>query len=288
MQMIDYKRGKLQSQSKKMLISKNYVEILKHELDKRIQKNARYSMRAFAKHLGISPSSLSNILTNKKGLSERVAQLICKNLEFSGEETDYFCALVNSVDSRSRETREKNKRFVMNYLRTKYRIVFGDEDALLLSELRNLVLLEILKISKVKAPLKKSLLSQEPLIISTNEQQKIIDLMIHTGMVEINNGYYEVKHETFLLPDKVAKEAQKNAHFKALEYAKHAYENEHYDEREFYLVLTPLNRSSMKEIKSKIREFADELMYKYGTPSQADSVYGLCTYLFPLEKNIPS
>jgi uncharacterized protein (TIGR02147 family) len=286
MRMVRYDNKKLIPGRNKMLIANNYAQILRDEFDKRVQKNSRYSMRAFAKHLGISPASLSNILAEKKGLSDRLARSIAKVLDFNSEETDFFCALVNSVDARSKEVREKNKKVVTQYLRKKKRIIIGNESADFVSEIRNFVLLELLKTSKVKAPLQKTLLTLKPLVVSLKEQQKVINQMIDLGMVEIEDGYYFVKHENFLVPDRVAIESQKKVHLKALEHAKYAYENEDYNEREFYIIITPLNRAQMDEIKVKIREFADELMYKYGTPSKADSIYGLCTYLFPLEKNV--
>lgn len=47
------------------------IQILKATLQARIVKNPSYSMRAFAKSLGLSPSALSMILSNKLELSPR-------------------------------------------------------------------------------------------------------------------------------------------------------------------------------------------------------------------------
>jgi uncharacterized protein (TIGR02147 family) len=269
--------------NKHMLISNSYAKILKNEFDKRMEKNHRYSLRAFAKFLSISPSSLSSILSGKKGLSDKLARNICQILEFNYEETLFFCALVNSKHARKREVREANKKRVTDILRKKQRIIINDKE--FVSELKNFVMMELLKILKVKAPLSQSLLNSKSLSCSIPEQQAIINKMIGLSLVEIVDGHYVVKHETFLVPDGISEVAQKQAHFKALELAKLAFDNDTYDEREFYFIITPVNKKRMKEIKTKIREFADELMYQYGEPRQADSVYGLCTYFFSLEKD---
>lgn len=267
-----------------MLVSNNYIQILKSEFDKKVDKNPRYSLRAFAKHLEISPASLSNVLSGKKGLSERVAKSISEKLGFNAEESEFFCALVNSFDARSKEKRDLNKKFVSQYLKNKRRIVMGDEAEDFVSDIRNFVILELLKITKVKAPLQKNLLSSSSVPVSIKLQQEIINRMISLGIVEVVDGFFQVKHETFMVPDKIAAKAQKKVHMKALELAKEAYESVSYDEREFYLIVTPINSEKMNEIKSKIREFADNLMYEYGEPTSANSVYGLCSYFFPLEK----
>jgi transcriptional regulator with XRE-family HTH domain len=47
-----------------------FPEILRNELNQRRAKNPRYSLRAFAQTLGISPSFLSKILAGKKSLGE--------------------------------------------------------------------------------------------------------------------------------------------------------------------------------------------------------------------------
>ena len=58
----------------------SYQDILKAELEKRQRANARYSLRAFARDLGVSPSNLSEILQRKAGLSRIKAQEIAKKL----------------------------------------------------------------------------------------------------------------------------------------------------------------------------------------------------------------
>jgi uncharacterized protein (TIGR02147 family) len=47
------------------------VQLLKSTLQARMMKNPSYSMRAFAKSLGLSPSALSMILSNKLELSQK-------------------------------------------------------------------------------------------------------------------------------------------------------------------------------------------------------------------------
>lgn len=71
-----------------------HVEFLKAELEKRKQKNARYSMRAFASFLDIHPSALSRILNGIQEISLPTAQIVLQQLKMSDDEKRLFLASV--------------------------------------------------------------------------------------------------------------------------------------------------------------------------------------------------
>jgi uncharacterized protein (TIGR02147 family) len=74
-------------------------------LKQRQAKNPTYSMRAFARDLGISPQKLNQVLTGKSGLSPQSAQSIAEKLALRKAESDVFMALVESKHHRSRFAR---------------------------------------------------------------------------------------------------------------------------------------------------------------------------------------
>ena len=68
----------------------DYREILKDQLKTRQQMNPKYSMRAFAKKLALSPSKVSEILSGKKRLSADRAEEIAHKLGLSTLEKELF------------------------------------------------------------------------------------------------------------------------------------------------------------------------------------------------------
>ncbi len=58
----------------------NSRQFLVNELERRCRENPRYSLRAFAKALGVSPSALSLILAGRRGLSRELASEVSKKL----------------------------------------------------------------------------------------------------------------------------------------------------------------------------------------------------------------
>jgi uncharacterized protein (TIGR02147 family) len=68
----------------------SYRDTLKQQFAEKRKKNSRFSMRAFAQVLGLSPAGLSQILNGKKDLSLDRALEISKKLKLPTEESESF------------------------------------------------------------------------------------------------------------------------------------------------------------------------------------------------------
>jgi uncharacterized protein (TIGR02147 family) len=66
--------------------------LLKNELAKKIAQNPRYSIRAFAKRLGLDPTALSKLLNGSKKLTPGLADKISNRLELSPNEREDILA----------------------------------------------------------------------------------------------------------------------------------------------------------------------------------------------------
>ena len=75
----------------------NFRLWLQRQFTERCKRNARYSLRAFAKALTIDPSSLSQILSGKRPLSKKSVEAICEKLGATPKDLKSFGLL--NVDS---------------------------------------------------------------------------------------------------------------------------------------------------------------------------------------------
>lgn len=64
---------------------KSAVDFIEHEFKKRKSNNPSYSLRAYAKNLGISPAILSQILNGKKELTPKVLSTIAPKLNLDND-----------------------------------------------------------------------------------------------------------------------------------------------------------------------------------------------------------
>jgi plasmid maintenance system antidote protein VapI len=85
-----------------------HVLFLKDYLIKKQKKNSRFSLRKFAGVLDISPTSLSQILGQKKGISESLAAKIVDKLMLSEEERRLFLLSVSASHSRNSKSKLKS------------------------------------------------------------------------------------------------------------------------------------------------------------------------------------
>lgn len=87
----------------------SFVEILLNILNERVRSNPSYSMRSFARDLNVAPSTLSEILKQKKGISVKKASEIVAALKLPDWQANHFVNLVALNHSRSKAEKEKAK-----------------------------------------------------------------------------------------------------------------------------------------------------------------------------------
>ncbi|MBY0414960.1 MAG: helix-turn-helix domain-containing protein, partial [Bdellovibrionales bacterium] len=84
------------------------LQLIEKEFSKRRLINPSYSLRAYSKSLGVSPSNLSRILAKKKEITPNVVKKIAGSLKFDEE------LLKNLVDYHSKVKKSKNIKNIDN------------------------------------------------------------------------------------------------------------------------------------------------------------------------------
>lgn len=72
------------------LESRDFRSYLQQELIRRCEKNPGYSLRSFARSLGIHHTTLSRLLAGKRGLNSRSIQRLCEALKLSQAEASLY------------------------------------------------------------------------------------------------------------------------------------------------------------------------------------------------------
>jgi uncharacterized protein (TIGR02147 family) len=93
----------------------DYRTYLKASLTKRIESNPKYSLRSFAKHLGLAPATVSMILSGQKNLSFSRALEVAVKLGLDPKEQVYFSQLVylkgaNDIESKTEVLNQMRER----------------------------------------------------------------------------------------------------------------------------------------------------------------------------------
>lgn len=113
------------------LFTNDHREYIKRELAARVRRRPLYSQRAFARDLGVAPSSLTDFLKGRIGFSSgRIAQ-ISKQLGLSQEQKEHWADLVDGKFSRDIDRRKQS------LLRVKARLE-AEKNALTMEEFKTI------------------------------------------------------------------------------------------------------------------------------------------------------
>lgn len=93
-----------------ILQSTDYRQYLKTLLKEKTDANPLFSMRAFAKFLGISHVALSNVLAGKRNFSSELALKVSKKLKFEEQEKRRLLLLVQLESTKDPEIRQELER----------------------------------------------------------------------------------------------------------------------------------------------------------------------------------
>lgn len=245
-----------------------YVQILEDELNKRRAKNDRYSIRAFAKYLGIQSSTLSAVLKKSRHLSFKDAETVSLKLF---------------------QDPDQSRKFILNYLQDKalqqqYNFVPDDpQNFQIIAEWEYRAVLTLM--DTVDFQPSPSWIA-ERLGISLKKTNDVISHLVNVGLMqqESSNTWLKTNHfsET---SDDVASLAIKHSHQNELSLAREKQIEVELEEREFQSLCFAIEKKNIPKIKKQIRDFIRQLERTYET-KDADEVYLFCSQLFPLSKEI--
>lgn len=81
----------------------SYSKYLKAVLLQKQQTNRAYSLRAMAKNIGISATTLSDVINERKNLSDEIALKVANKLQLTGRKEKYFITLVQYATTKNEE-----------------------------------------------------------------------------------------------------------------------------------------------------------------------------------------
>ncbi|NRA67396.1 MAG: TIGR02147 family protein [Pseudobacteriovorax sp.] len=79
----------------------DFRSFLAQELLVRQERRPKYSLRAFSRDLGTSPSLICNVLKNRRGISEDTAYAILEKLDWTNDKKELFIILVQLSNAKS-------------------------------------------------------------------------------------------------------------------------------------------------------------------------------------------
>lgn len=237
----------------------DFVKVLDERLAEAQIKSPSYSLRAFAKKLGVSVSTVSEIRSGRRRLTPELFDRMADGLFLKPEERARFSALAS--DDRARVQIEHDQ-FEM------------------ISEWYHFAILSLVRLKDFRSD---NAWIAKRLGISQAVAKSAVERLIRLELLRKNKGKFERTKNEVRTSDGIASLAVRKAHTENLELARRALEELPVDERDFVFYTLPASPSKLAEARRRIRKSLDELN-DFLESSPHEEVYRMCFQLFPLSK----
>lgn len=258
-----------------------YQHFLNLEFQGRRLRNPSYSLRAFARDIGLAAPKLSEILRGKCGLSELSAKRLAKELALTENEAIIFINQVIVKHSRSKAAREKAQE-VLNSLREHYSF---DEIALdafkIIADWYHFAILELTEVKGFHSNI--SWIAKR-LGLSKKVIKEATERLFDTGLLaKTDIGDWYQTEAVLVTPSGIPSSEIKKHHRQVLSKAEEALINAPINERDFSSTTFAVSESQLEEIKNEIKEFRRNLAKKINRSKKKDRVYCLSIQFFPFD-----
>lgn len=260
-------------------IPTHFSEILKEHFHKRSLKNASYSLRAYARDLGLPSSTLSNILKGKAGLSLDKAEEIAKILKLKGQEKLFFCKLVEANCSRKKSVRDKAKHELLHF-NTEY-ICIDDDHFKIIADWYHFALVELVRVKDFKYDIE---WIAHRLGISATLCKMAIKRLLKIGLLKEENKKLIQCYDYFASPSGTPSEAVRQFHKQMIAKAITAVDGQSIEERNITSGFLRVRTSDLPLIGQKIHEFRRTMASEIESGEGHDSVYAFCIQFFRGDK----
>jgi len=244
-------------------------ELLTEIFKERKKKNSRYSLRSFARDLGLHVSQLTHILKNRKGLSAANIIRICALLKLTPEATQKFVAVQIATPAK------KAKRTSPGPKQT-YQIL-NSEELELISDWRCFAIIEYLSIDPHLRNLDE--LAKSIGLTLPQVRQKVLILQ-KLGMMEKKESGYHRSQPNFTTTENEANEQIHRLHQQINGLAAEKLSLS-VDERDYSFLIFCTNKERIAKAQQKILKFRRGLL-EFLEQGRPEDIYCVNINLFPI------
>lgn len=246
----------------------NFVDLIKRELEIRRVKNPRYSLRAFARDLEISPASLSGILNGGKLPSTRVIKQCSISLKWSKSTLENFLS-----EAKMQKEFEKYK---FDQMRLFLDDNFYHKDL-------DWPVFAISRLAQLKENSASPNWISQRLNISKKDVKRALDFLIKFKCIEIvGNKMLFIKRPAIVSDQST--EISLKIQDSILDKAKESLTTVGPDERQGLILFSLMDKNKVKRIGDLMRRFGQEVEKAGESTNSPMQVYSMIIQLFPLDK----
>lgn len=233
--------------------------------DKRHAKNSQYSVRAFARDIGISSGRASEFLRGVSIPGPRLSQRIVEALQLSEKQKQQLNLLIASHLS----VRKNGQLDGTHQL--------AEKEFTLLPEWQHFAVLNLLNTvhAEPSVPWLANRLGLTEMAIS-----ETLEKLCLAGLVVEEGGFFKATHQHLTSTNTIPSEALRNYHRQMIQRALWSIDNVPFELRNVTSIMMTANPSNLYKLKVLTNEFKKKAAELFGE-GEATEVYNLCVQIFP-------
>jgi uncharacterized protein (TIGR02147 family) len=245
-------------------------------------RNAAYSLRAFARDLGLSASRLSEVLSAGGRLSPATARRIAPKLRLSQHEERRFCALVE-LESPDAKRRKRAAALLARLSGGAKERTLAIDTFALIRDWQHFAVWEAMSLEAFDGTLEfvAAQLRLPPAVV-----QAAAERLVRLGLAETVDGGMRRIDDRVVTTSGVPSEAIRAHHEQILGKAVEALHFQEQRRRNFEAHTFAIDPARMPEMVARIYQFIDELDREFSAGSAKKDVYCFATQLFSLKGDV--
>lgn len=230
-----------------------YRKVLHDELQRRMERNNRYSIRGFARDLDVNPAQMVRILNGTRNLSLRMAKKISGQLFPDRAAQLSFISLVELETTSADIDMEKNAERIAAMAELIHEMHHLDVETM--SKMVTWAHFAVLDLLGIKDPPREISSIAEYLGLEESVVQEIVNTLLESDLIEEGSEGLRKKYAFIACPDGIASSYIKEYHRQMMERAKNALETQGLDRRYFFGLTIGLAPSMYPELVEAAENF---------------------------------
>lgn len=259
--------------------AQDYREFILSSYQRKRRNNSRYSLRAFARDIAISPSRLSEVMAGKGQLSAEKAKQIAKKLKFSTAKAQYFCDLVDAVTAKNAAVRNNALKRLADAAQNQTVVYLEHEKFEPIARWQSIAIWSYLFLPAYTGDLR---VVAAGLKLDIMEVCHALQQLRCVGLVGKVNGRWVPLVKDFSSGDGEPSSAIRKYHAAVSSLGRAAIEGQTASERHLETMIMPFASGRLTEVSQRIGDFAQGLMAEFGAGEDIDHVYALSLQFFRL------
>lgn len=249
-----------------------YLTKIKEDLSLKQRNNPHYSLRAYARDVGIHPATLSQILKGKRPLPLKDSEAVALKLNLGPKEKTLF------VESLLRNKSAIDQIKISDY---DTRLMLDESYYQIIAEWEHYALLELFRLEHFNRTKEEV---ARYLDLTMNRTEVVINNLMVGGLLEVDQeGKLQKVHGDIRTTEDISSQALKESHKETLQLGKDKIEEIAIEMRDFSSSTLAIDLKKIPEAKIIIREFRQKMAALLEDGEKTD-VYQLAIQFFPLTK----